>query len=56
MSMLRKLLDELTEQWGPPDESMVTEAVGELTALEHRVRTADLPVPTGSPTSLSEEI
>jgi len=39
---LRELLDELTEQLGPPDEGMVAEAVGELTALVHRVRTADL--------------
>ncbi|HET9257212.1 MAG TPA: hypothetical protein VFO16_18710 [Pseudonocardiaceae bacterium] len=40
---LRKLLDELAEQLGPPDEAMVTEAVEELTALVHRVRTAELP-------------
>lgn len=40
---LRELLDELTEQLGPPDEGMVAEAVGELTALAHRARTADLP-------------
>lgn len=38
MSILRDLLDELTEQLGPPDESMVTEAVGELTALVHRIQ------------------
>lgn len=38
MSILRELLDELTEQLGPPDESMVTEALGELTALVHGVR------------------
>lgn len=42
MSMLRELLDELTEQLGPPDEGMVTEAVEELTVLMHRVRTAEL--------------
>ena len=40
---LRELLDELAEQLGPPDEAMVTEAVQELTALVHRVRTAELP-------------
>jgi hypothetical protein len=40
---LRELLDELTEQLGPPDEGMVAEAVEELTALVHRARTADLP-------------
>lgn len=40
---LREMLDELTEQLGPPDEGMVAEAVEELTALVHRARTADLP-------------
>jgi hypothetical protein len=40
---LRELLDELEEQLGPPDEGMVAEAVEELTALVHRVRTAELP-------------
>ncbi|MGH3975683.1 MAG: hypothetical protein ACRDS9_20485 [Pseudonocardiaceae bacterium] len=40
---LRELLDELTEQLGPPDEGMVAEAVGELTALVHRARTAVAP-------------
>lgn len=40
---LRELLDELAEQLGPPDEGMVAEAVGELTAVTHRARTADLP-------------
>ncbi len=40
---LRELLDELAEQLGPPDEDMVAEAVGELTALVHRARTAELP-------------
>ncbi len=40
---LRELLDELAEQLGPPDEGMVAEAVGELTALAHRARTAELP-------------
>lgn len=40
---LRELLDELAEQLGPPDETMVAEAVGELTALAHPVRTAELP-------------
>jgi hypothetical protein len=40
---LRELLDELAEQLGQPDEGMVTEAMGELTALVHRVRTAELP-------------
>ncbi|MFN2479111.1 MAG: hypothetical protein ABR615_08060 [Pseudonocardiaceae bacterium] len=29
---LRELLDELAEQLGPPDEDMVAETVGELTA------------------------
>ena len=43
MSMLRELLDELSEQLGPPNEGMVGEAVEELTALMHRARTADLP-------------
>ncbi|MGH3801127.1 MAG: hypothetical protein ACRDTD_13510 [Pseudonocardiaceae bacterium] len=33
MSTLGELLDELTEQLGPPDEGMVAEAVEELTAL-----------------------
>ncbi|MGH3798033.1 MAG: hypothetical protein ACRDSP_24515 [Pseudonocardiaceae bacterium] len=40
---LRELLDELAEQLGPPDEGMVTEAVGELTALVHRAQTSQLP-------------
>ena len=40
---LRELLDELAEQLGPPDEDMVAEAVQDLTALVHRVRTAELP-------------
>ncbi|MGH3717808.1 MAG: hypothetical protein ACRDRI_03015 [Pseudonocardiaceae bacterium] len=40
---LRELLDELAEQLGPPDEGMVTETVGELTALVHRAQTADVP-------------
>jgi hypothetical protein len=40
---LRELLDELTEQLGPPDEGMVAEAVEELTSLVHRARTAELP-------------
>lgn len=40
---LRELLDELAEQLGPPDEVMVAEAVQDLTALVHRVRTAELP-------------
>lgn len=40
---LRELLDELAEQLGPPDEDMVAEAVGQLTAVAHRARTADLP-------------
>ncbi len=43
MSILSELLDELAEQWGPPDEGMVAEAVAELSALVHRARTADLP-------------
>ncbi len=29
MSMLREMLDELTEQLEPPDEGMVAEAVGD---------------------------
>ncbi len=28
MSVLRELLDELTEQWGPPGEGVIAEAVG----------------------------
>ncbi|MGH3897649.1 MAG: hypothetical protein ACRDTA_05225 [Pseudonocardiaceae bacterium] len=41
---MSKLLDELTEQFGPPDESMVAEAMAELTALVHRLRLRRLPV------------
>lgn len=40
---LRGFLDELAAQLGPPDEDMVAEAVQELSALVHRVRTAELP-------------
>ncbi len=43
MSMLHELLDELSDQMGPPDEGMVSEAVEELTVLVHRVRPAELP-------------
>ena len=34
---------QLAEELGPPDEGMVAEAMGELTALTHRVRTGQLP-------------
>ena len=40
---LRELLNDLAEQLGPPDEGMVAEALGELTALTHRVRAGQLP-------------